>query len=150
MAILVATDVQNIPDRVIEVGADIANAYDDELVVLHVLDEDEEDEPLPLDSGAYTYGDRQADDYNPIDHAKEIALKAANRTLGNDASVTPKGRTGTAEEEIIDEARAIDARYIVVGGRKRSPVGKAIFGSTTQSVLLSAEQPVMTVMNDGE
>ncbi|WP_345782540.1 universal stress protein [Halostagnicola sp. A-GB9-2] len=56
------------------------------------------------------------------------------------------GRHGNPAEEIIEFANETDAHYIVIGGRKRSPVGKALFGSVTQSVLLDATQPVVAAM----
>lgn len=46
------------------------------------------------------------------------------------------------EDGILEEADRIDADLIAVGGRKRSPVGKAVFGSVSQSVALNAERPV--------
>ncbi|WP_394349678.1 universal stress protein [Natrinema versiforme] len=50
----------------------------------------------------------------------------------------------------MDVAFEIDAEYIVSGGRKRSSTGKALFGSTTQSVLFEADRPIVTVMSDAE
>jgi nucleotide-binding universal stress UspA family protein len=50
------------------------------------------------------------------------------------------GDPATAIMETADEA---DADLVVVGGRKRSPAGKALFGSVTQDVILSAGRPVM-------
>lgn len=47
-------------------------------------------------------------------------------------------------------AVGLDADYIVVVGRSRSPVGKALFGSVTQGVLLHAECPVLAVMVERE
>ena len=58
------------------------------------------------------------------------------------------GQVGEPTEEIIAEAERRGPRYLVIGGRRRTPVGKAVFGSTTQSILLNAELPVMTVMRE--
>jgi len=47
----------------------------------------------------------------------------------------------------IDEA---DADMVFVGGRGRSPVGKAIVGSTAQKVLMNASCPVVFLREDRE
>jgi nucleotide-binding universal stress UspA family protein len=47
--------------------------------------------------------------------------------------------------EILVYAEAIGADRIVMSGRKRSSVGKVLFGSVTQSVLLHSEIPVIFV-----
>lgn len=54
-------------------------------------------------------------------------------------------RHGDVAEEILAEAADGDVDLIVIGGRKRSPVGKALFGSVTQTVLLDADRPVMVI-----
>jgi nucleotide-binding universal stress UspA family protein len=60
---------------------------------------------------------------------------------GIDVDVTES--SGDPAEQILDIATAEDANLIVVAGRKRSPTGKALFGSVTQSVILNADRPVM-------
>lgn len=48
-------------------------------------------------------------------------------------------------DELISVAEDEDADLVIIGGRKRTPVGKAIFGSTAQSVTLNAPCPVVIV-----
>ena len=48
-------------------------------------------------------------------------------------------------EDIIDFAKRINAKYIVIGVRTQSRVGKLLFGSTAQYVILNSPCPVMTV-----
>ncbi|OYR40031.1 universal stress protein UspA [Halorubrum sp. Ib24] len=48
-------------------------------------------------------------------------------------------------ESIVDMSDELDADEVVLCGRKRSPAGKALFGSVTQSVALESSIPVTIV-----
>ena len=48
-------------------------------------------------------------------------------------------------EDLIGVAEELDAELIVIGLRRRSPVGKLILGSNAQRVLLDAACPVLAV-----
>lgn len=139
MAILAAVDGGTENDDVATVGADLAAAYDDELVLLSVMTEEEFEERW-----------RDDEEFN-VETATEAATARArtvrNRALGPDSVATVQGRVGEPAEEIVSEADRLDARYVVVGGRKRSPAGKVLFGSTTQAVLLSADRPVVATLS---
>lgn len=52
---------------------------------------------------------------------------------------------GDAADELIKAADAVDADLIVIGLRRRSPVGKLLLGSNAQRVLLDASCPVLAV-----
>lgn len=57
-------------------------------------------------------------------------------------------RSGDPVEEIRRHAAEHDSDLICLAGRKRSPAGKALFGSVTQDVILSEDRPVL-VCGDG-
>jgi nucleotide-binding universal stress UspA family protein len=48
-----------------------------------------------------------------------------------------------AVDNILRNAEEYDVDSIVLGGRKRSPTGKALFGSVTQKVILNTDRPVV-------
>lgn len=50
-----------------------------------------------------------------------------------------------ASDEVLSAAEEHGAGLIVIGLRKRTPVGKMIMGSTAQNILLQAECPVLAV-----
>jgi len=63
-----------------------------------------------------------------------IQVELLEIALGND----PAG-------DLLDAASARDAELVVIGLRRRSPVGKLVLGSNSQDILLSAECPVLAV-----
>lgn len=64
-------------------------------------------------------------------------------------TVEHRGRVGDPAAGIVAFTEAVDADMLVVGGRRRSPTGKAVFGSTAQQVLLDAPCPVTFVKRPG-
>lgn len=57
--------------------------------------------------------------------------------------VTLREDSGDTAEDVIDLADREDVDLIVLGGRKRSPAQKVLFGSIAQSVLLGTDRPVV-------
>ena len=53
-----------------------------------------------------------------------------------------------AAAEVLDAADETNAELIVIGLRRRSPVGKLIMGSVSQRILLEADCPVLAVKAD--
>lgn len=151
MIILAAIGEEQRSASVVEVGYDMATAYDDELVVVHVIPEEDADSHLEAIREVAQSVDSDQDKVSfsqEIDRAARFADRVVRATLGDFDSnrVRTVGRIGEPSDEITAVADDLDARFVVIGGRKRSPVGKAIFGSVTQRVLLDSTRPVTTVM----
>lgn len=68
------------------------------------------------------------------------------KELLEDAGVPVEVREGSGDpaESIVATASELDVDAICVAGRKRSPAGKMLFGSVSQSVILNTERPVLT------
>lgn len=56
--------------------------------------------------------------------------------------------SGEPAPTVLEVARDLEADLVCLSGRKRTPTGKALFGSVTQSVILNADRPVMTVATE--
>ena len=64
---------------------------------------------------------------------------------GVDADVVSLYAEDEPADLIVSQAEQHDARLIVIGLRRRSPVGKMLLGSTAQAVLFNAPCPVLSV-----
>ncbi|MCP3426356.1 universal stress protein [Rothia sp. AR01] len=58
---------------------------------------------------------------------------------------TPDERSKDAVGDLIDMTSRDDVEVVVVGVRRRSPVGKMFLGSSAQQIILEAAAPVITV-----
>jgi nucleotide-binding universal stress UspA family protein len=75
---------------------------------------------------------------------KQIRGGSAARSRLEEAEVEIRevSRVGDPATEILATAQEEEIDHIVLGGRKRSPLGSLLFGSVSQAVVLDAERPV--------
>lgn len=71
---------------------------------------------------------------------------AAESLEEHDVRFEVVGRIGNPVSEVLQLAaeKAVDAIY--VGGAKRTPAGKAVFGSDVQRIILKADRPVTVTL----
>lgn len=141
MTIVVAVDRSNHRANVVDEGVKLATAFDQELHLVHVLTQQKF---IDLERTTVEQTGQTIDKSEVESVAADIAGEALDEEL--EVSYKTIGRVGSPSDEIVSYADDVDAEYIVIGGRRRSPVGKAIMGSVTQSVLLTADCPVLGVL----
>ncbi|MBX0294107.1 universal stress protein [Haloarcula nitratireducens] len=137
----------NDKDRIDELAAavtDIAGPAGASVVIAHVFTDDEYDnvvDRLEFASASEADPDEVADRHTTVRELEDRFSDA-----GIDYSV--RGAVGNHGQQIVDLAEEENANLVVVGGRKRSPTGKAVFGSTAQEVMLNAPCPVTFVRGE--
>jgi nucleotide-binding universal stress UspA family protein len=138
MPVVVAVD-EDTKEEVLLEAEQLATDRDLQLHVVHVISEStfkNLEETNIKDTG------------QPVDletvrkFAAEVGEQVASGILSEYTSV---GLEGDEPTRIVQYLQEVDAEYAVVGVHKRSPVGKAIFGSVSQSILLNADCPVLAV-----
>lgn len=55
------------------------------------------------------------------------------------------GDNQSIPDQVLSFADEVDAQVLVIGARRRSPVGKFLLGSVTQTIILEADMPVIVV-----
>ncbi len=109
-----------------------AGARATDLVVLHVV------EALDLDIEA-AYRSGLSDEIEQALASQDVSsvpwtLKLAASTKDDDVA-----------EQILRLADEAKAEVLVIGARRRSPLGKFLMGSATQTLILEAKMPVVVV-----
>ncbi|MFI9487948.1 universal stress protein [Promicromonospora sp. NPDC052451] len=80
----------------------------------------------------------------PLDECQAETEELVGR-LAAGADVRVEQGTGDLAEDLIRTATSTGAGLIVIGLRKRSPVGKLILGAGAQRILVEAPCPVLAV-----
>mgnify|MGYP000297073460 CR=1 FL=1 len=124
MSILAAVDDAE-SSLVVQRGYELAQAFDEDLVVLHVMPETETTE-----------------------EAKSVAENAIRLSLDDPENVSAAGALGDPAPRILNEAEERNASYVVLGPHKQTPIGKALMGSVSQLVLLNADCTVAFVAEE--
>lgn len=127
--------------RLAETAIEVAGPTGARVVLAHVFTRREFDEVvgrLDFDAGANP---------DPSDVAsRHVTTRTVAQSLdATDVDYEIRGSVGDRGETIVDLAKEVGADRVVVGGRRRSPTGKAVFGSTAQEVMLSSPCPVTFV-----
>lgn len=83
-------------------------------------------------------------DQGDIDRASSAAAETL-RTSGVQHQLQTLERGDDAAEALMTNAEQAEASLIIIGLRRRSPLGKLILGSSAQRILLEAPCPVLAV-----
>lgn len=142
MVVIAAVDRSERASAIVAEAKELADAFGEPLEVVHVMSPSEF---VKLEQTAVS----EVGEALQMDEVKRIAQEfAEDAAAGVTDDYRAVGLVGDAANTILDYADDQDARYLVIGGRKRSPAGKVIFGSVAQSVLLNADRPILSVMLD--
>ncbi|WP_380676162.1 universal stress protein [Salinigranum sp. GCM10025319] len=141
MVVIAAVDRSDRAPAVVEQAHRHGDAFDEPVQVVHVLTSSEFIE-LERTSVRETGHAAEMDEVKRV--ATNIAEEIAERV---DGESTPVGLVGNPAQELIAYADQEDAAFVVLSPRRKSPTGKALFGSVAQSVLLNVGCPVVTIVD---
>ena len=131
-------------DALTNIVVDIAGPTGAEVILVHVFTNEE------LQEIATQLDFENPANASPLEVAtRQASIRDITRRL-DDANIEFQvtSEIGDHGDRIVDIAHQKDVDLVVVGGRKRSPAGKAVFGSTAQQVMLESPAPVTFVRRD--
>lgn len=137
MSVAVAHQVSATSDQALVQAAREAGFRDTRLAVIHVVDS--------LD------GDIAEANKAGISDAVEKALGADGVGMVDwDLHLVAGGaQIDDVSNAILEQVQSIGPDMLVIGARRRSPVGKALLGSVAQSLVLDCDVPVLVVKSSG-
>ena len=134
--ILAVVDITDAAKDLVREAGTLAEGMDAELVLIHVTTQEAYSarrgamETLPDTTASYTQDDAR-------EGATQFARDIGDEVLaGLDVEYEAVGALGDVATEVLRVAEERDCDYVFLTGRQRSPAGKALFGDTTQRVVL--------------
>ena len=127
MTVIVAHQASKISERVLAEALREAKMRETDLVVLNITDSLDLDKQEALQVGI---GD---------------VVTKVSQGSGVDWSVELVAGASDVPDRILGAVEVHGAELLVIGARHRSPMGKALLGSITQTLLLEAPVPVLVV-----
>lgn len=142
MTILVGYGTSQHAQRAVEHAVEEAKLRDAHLHVVAVQQHDEGDSPTRV-RGEYAAGEAMALELESLEQQLKADGVACSTELIH-------GLRRDVAQDLLDAAKAVGAELIVIGIRRRSPVGKLVMGSVSQDVILGASCPVLAVKDGAE
>ena len=131
MTILVAYVPRPEGEAALDKGLEIAKRRDEHLVVVNASPGGGTPDPSAVDAVA----------------AERVEAILKNSGLNAEFKQLVRGKDAVEEIEALVESLKVSV--LIIGLRKRSPVGKLIMGSVAQELLLSVSCPVLAVKANG-
>jgi nucleotide-binding universal stress UspA family protein len=128
MTVAVAHQVSATSRKALVEAVREANYRNTDLAVLHVVESIDADNKEAYRLGVSDEIEKVVGDGPPVSWQLHL--------------VTARGDLGDALLRLVDD---VNADLLVLGARRRSPVGKALLGSVAQTVILEANLPVLVV-----
>lgn len=141
--VAIGQDDEDRAKRLGEAAIDVAGPTGAHVVLGHVFTQREYDEVV--DRLDFSAGDRPDPSAVAERHVETRTIAQSLDAAGIDYEI--RGSVGDRGESIVGLAEDVGADRVLVGGRRRSPAGKAVFGSTAQEVMLSSPCPVTFVQD---
>ena len=129
MSVAVAHQISSAGQQVLVHAVREAVLRQTNLVVLHVT------ESLDLDSAEAQRSGLSEDVQRAVDEVARGELSWEVRLTSSD----------DIADTVVEQAAEAEAEVLVIGARRRSPVGKLLLGSKAQRIILDAAAPVLVV-----
>lgn len=131
MTILVAYVPRPEGQAALDKGIEIAKSRNEHLVVVN----------------ASPGGSKEDPSFADVQDFERVQQILANTGLNTELKQYVRGKNAVEEIEALVES--LQVSLLIIGLRKRSPVGKLIMGSVAQELLLSVSCPVLAVKSAG-